>query len=572
MFAPMSPGDSTLVDLLASRARQVPERLALAFLDTEANPVDRATYGELDAHARRIAARIETLVRPGSRVLVLCPPGIAFVAGFFGCLYAGVIAVPAYPLATRRDLPRLQSIARDAAVTLVLTTRSLAPTAKALGSISSLAVEDCLACDVGDWDVSPLGRDAIAFLQYTSGSTATPKGVVITHRNAMANQRSVAGSFGHERGRTIMASWLPLYHDMGLGSVIQAFYSSGTMYLLSPLQFLQRPIAWLRAISRHRVTTSGGPTFGYDFCVKRIKADEREGLDLSTWDVAFNGAEPVRVEVMDRFAAAFAPYGFRREAFYPCYGLAESVVFVTGGKKLTQPAVREFDRAELEANRARPAADGARACVLVGCGSPWSSTGAEHAVAIVDPARLVRCPAGAVGEIWVKGPSVANGYWNQPDETDRTFHARLPDDEGPFLRTGDLGFIEDDNLFITGRLKDVIIIRGRKHHAEDIERTAEQSNATVRTGGGAAFGVERGGEERLVIVQEIRQADVAELDAEAKAADIREAVTHHHGVRVDIVVFAKAGTVPKTSSGKVRRSACRSSYLEGTLLPIAEVA
>jgi acyl-CoA synthetase (AMP-forming)/AMP-acid ligase II len=386
----------------------------------------------------------------------------------------------------------------------------------------------------------------------------------------MANQRAVAGAFGHD-ARTVMASWLPLYHDMGLGSVIQALYLGTTMFLLSPLQFLQKPIAWLRAISRHGVTTSGGPSFAYDFCVRRTTPEDRRGLDLASWEVAFNGAEPVRADVMDGFADAFAPAGFRREAFYPCYGLAESVVFVTGGDKLRTAKRRHVDRQALEAQRVASPVSEARSRPLVGCGRPWVSAEDEHEVKIVDPGRRLTCAPGEIGEIWIRGPSVASGYWNRSEESAQTFCARLANGDGPFLRSGDLGFVEDEELYVTGRLKDIIVIRGKKHHAEDIERTVERANRVVAVSVTAAFGVDRGGEERLVIVQEVRPADASRLDTVATAEDIREAVVHHHGVRVDTVMFAKSGSIPKTSSGKVRRAACRASYLEGTLSAIAEV-
>jgi acyl-CoA synthetase (AMP-forming)/AMP-acid ligase II len=555
----------TIVDILAGRAAERPEALALALLDSEADVVERASYAQLDASARRIAAGIREKAAAGDRVLLLCPPGVGFVAAFFACLYAKTIAVPSYPVTSNKDVPKVRAIAADAGVKLALTTRALAWAADAFEPLPFVLLDDCQGAS---FDFEPARPDPsdIAFLQYTSGSTANPKGVMVTHANAVANQRAVAGAFGHD-ATTIMASWLPLYHDMGLGSVIQAFHLGTAMYLLPPLVFLQRPVAWLRAISRYRVTSSGGPSFGYDYCVKRIQPIERHGLDLSTWEIAFNGAEPVRASVLDSFAEAFAEQGFRRRAFYPCFGLAESVVFVTGGVKLEPPVVFRADRDSLEQGRVAAAIDAGRARALVGCGRPW----ADHSIVIVDPERLVRCAPGTIGEIWAKGPSVAGGYWKQPEETQRVFHARLSDEEGSFLRTGDLGFVADDHLYITGRMKDVVVVRGKKHHAEDIERTVEGVSALFREGCVAAFGIERDGEERLVVVQELRRT-AEEADAAEVAMQVRHAVAQHHGVQVDSVVFVRPGTVPKTSSGKVRRAACRTSYVDGTLLPLSEHA
>jgi len=557
----------TLVDVLRMRARDSRDGLAAVFLDTQADEVERATYGELDRRARAVAAAVRAVAPDGARVVVLCPPGIDYIAAFFGCLYAGTVAVPVYPAVAKRELPRLHGILVSSGAAAVVTTRALADLL--VGAVPAEAIvvaEDCGPGDAGDdGPVASPAPDALAFLQYTSGSTRSPKGVMISHRSAVANQRTVAAAFGHRPGHTVMGSWLPLYHDMGLGAVFQAFYLGTVIYFMSPFHFLKRPAAWLKAISRYGITTSGGPSFAYEMCARRIKPQDREGLDLSRWEVAFNGAEPVRAEVLDLFAETFAAAGFRRDAFYPCYGLAESVLFVAGGDPQRAPTLCHVDRAALERRTVHPVAPGAAdARTLVGCG--WS--GPDHQVVLVDPERGVPAADGEVGEIWFAGPSVASGYWDEPDETGRTFGATLPGDPGRFLRTGDLGFRHDGHLFVVGRLKDLIIVRGRNHYPEDLERTIEQSHAALRPSSCAAFAVEAEGEERIVVVQEIRTDRDPELDLGVVLADIREAVTRDHGVALYDALLVAPGTVPKTSSGKVRRSACRARFLEGAIEPL----
>jgi acyl-CoA synthetase (AMP-forming)/AMP-acid ligase II len=563
MTAHLEAAPQHLVALLRARAIEGPDRLAVSFLDTDANEIDRATYGELDARARALAVELCRVAPSGARVLVLCPPGVGFVTAFFASLYAGCVAVPAYPVLSKKDLPKLSGVVADAGVTAAIATRELASMAsQALTGGRVVIVEDCNVDAAADWREPAVESDSVAFLQYTSGSTRTPRGVIVRHSNAIANQRIVARAFGHDPKRTIMASWLPLYHDMGLGSVVQAMYLGTRIYLLSPWQFLQRPIAWLRAVSRYRITTSGGPSFAYELAARRSNPAQREGLDLSSWEVAFNGAEPVRAEVIDRFVETFGPHGFRREAFYPCYGLAECVVFASGGEPGKGPVTRYVDRAALEHSTIRPAAEeDARARALIGCGSP----GPDHGIVIVDPASGTPCEPGQVGEIWVTGPSVAEGYWGRTEETDFVFGATLPGDARRFLRTGDLGFFERGELFITGRAKDLVIVRGQNHYAEDIERTVEDLGTALRPGGCAAFGIEQDGEERLVVVGELRPADTATIDRGALAVDVREAVARAHRLSLHALVLVKAGSVPKTSSGKVQRNLCRARFLEGTL-------
>ncbi|MEW5928161.1 MAG: fatty acyl-AMP ligase, partial [Gemmatimonadota bacterium] len=561
---------ATLVELLRERAARHPDRRAFVFLLDGEREGESLTYGGLEREALRIAALLDGEGLRGERVLLLFPPGLAFVAAYFGCLYAGAVAVPVYPPRSNRNLDRVQSIVADARARAVLATDEvIASLAQHTGAAPQLAGLRWIAAGAPGPDAAPAGPGAapgdIAFLQYTSGSTSTPKGVRVTHANLLANQRMLRDAFGHREG-LVVAGWLPLYHDMGLiGDVLHPLYMGGTCVLMSPTAFLQRPARWLEAVSRYGAETSGGPNFAYELCVERVSEEEKGRLDLSGWRVAFCGAEPVRSPTLERFAAAFAGRGFRRDAFYPCYGLAEGTLFVTGGRADAPPVVRAFRADALERDRgvrAGPGDEGAAS--LVGCGFPWR----EGRVEIVRPESGARCAPGEVGEVWVAGPHVAAGYWNRPDATDETFGATLADGEGPFLRTGDLGFVDGGELFVTGRAKDLVILRGRNLYPQDIEATAGASHPALQPGGGAAFSVEVDGEERLVVVHEVRRTALRELDADAVARRIREEVAAGHAAGVYAVVLIAPATLPKTSSGKVQRQACRRAFLSGSLEPL----
>lgn len=540
------------------------ERLAFAELDVRADVRARTSYRMLAEHARAIAGALAGVAPPGERALLLFPPGIDFVAAFFGCLYAGALAVPVYPPRSLDDGPRLAGIVASAAPAVVVSTRAflarIEPMLAAVGALDGvprLAIDDLATCA---WTPPRLGPASLAFLQYTSGSTGRPRGVMVSHGNLLANERVIQERTGHHPDRTLFAGWLPLYHDMGLiGNVLQSAYLGIPCYLMSPLDFVKRPLVWLEAISRYRVTTSGGPSFAYDHSARRIPDDAVGALDLSSWDVAFNGAEPVRADVLDRFAGKLGRAGFRREAFYPCYGLAESTLMVSGVDKLRAPHLVGVARAELGAGRV-VRAEGTDAQRLVGCGRPAD----DHRVILVDPERRVPAEPGRTGEIWVSGPSVCAGYWGDAASTAETFGLALPGSADRFLRTGDLGFFADGHLFVVGRSKDLIIVRGCNHYPEDIERTIERAHPALRAGCGVVFGVEIAGEERVVAVHEIARGP-AGAPAGKIAADITEAVAQRHGLRLYASLLVKPGTIPKTSSGKLRRTACRSLYLDGTL-------
>jgi acyl-CoA synthetase (AMP-forming)/AMP-acid ligase II len=565
MMAVLQKPDQTILDRLRRHAQTHPDRLAYRFLrDNDAS--DTLTFGQLDRRLRVLAACLRQHAAAGDRALLLYPPGLEFIEAFLGCLAAGVIAVPAYPPRRNRKAERLQTIAEDAQPRLILTTCPLRPGIEAseLGAANGLPIlaTDALEGETGDTGSLPEATaDTVAFLQYTSGSTGMPRGVVVSHGSLMANERAIQAAFGHTQD-SIGVNWLPAFHDMGLiGTILQSLFLGCCSVLLAPNAFLLEPVRWLRAITEYQATTAGAPNFAYDHCVRSITEEQKQGLDLRSWKVAYNGSEPVRPETLDRFAAAFAACGFRPEMFYPCYGLAEATLFVSGGLPARRPTIRTVSASALEQGWAEdtpPNTADARA--LVSCGRPWQG----QKILIVDPDAQTRCPEGRVGEIWVAGPSVAAGYWNRSEENERTFRAFLTDPaEGPFLRSGDLGFVRDGELFVTGRLKDVLIIRGRNHYPQDLEATVQSVHPALPAGGGAAFEIEADGEARLIVVQEVVRGfrgDVAEL-----LDGIRHAIAEQHGLQVHDLVFLEPGSLPKTSSGKVQRHACRAAYQRGTL-------
>jgi acyl-CoA synthetase (AMP-forming)/AMP-acid ligase II len=575
-FAPAG-SQETLLDILARRAELQSDRRAYTFLLDGESQEQCLTYRELQQRVLSIGARIQQFAQPGERALLLYPPGLEYVTAFLGCLHAGVIAVPAYPPTVgraARNLPRLRAIVTDAQATLALTQSALlggltatARAEQAFQSVRWLATDE-IDESPAHWRKPDLSPSSIAFLQYTSGSTAAPKGVMVSHGNLVHNEKAIQQAFGLSE-RSVVLGWLPLYHDMGLiGNVLQPLSVGAPCILMSPVAFLQRPARWLRAISKYRATTSGGPNFAYDLCVRKITPEQQADLDLSSWTVAFNGAEPVRADTLERFATAFASRGFRPEAFLPCYGLAEGTLIVAGARHGAGATVDAFHATALEQAQALPVApDAAGARVLVSSGSSV----ADQQLKIVDPDARTECPDGRVGEIWVAGPSVATGYWNQPEESARTFDAYQADTgAGPFLRTGDLGFMRDAQLFVAGRRKDLIIIDGRNHHPGDVERTVEESHPALQYGAVAAFSVDIRGEERLVVAAELQRSAQTELqrgglDRDSLLTAIRRAVTTHHDIHAHDVMLLKIGSLPKTSSGKVQRHACRAGFLARTL-------
>lgn len=562
---------NTLVDLLQHRACHQPTRPAYTFLlDGESEEI-QLTYSQLHHQARAIAAWLQTRQSPGARVLLLYPPGLEFIAAFFGCLYAGCVAVPAYPPRLNRSMARLQSIVADAQAGVVFTTgQILDKIERRLTHLPDLAALQWLATDslnndaANLWQPPSIGSNTLAFLQYTSGSTATPKGVMVTHHNLLHNQQLIQTSFQHTE-QDVFVGWLPLYHDMGLiGNVLQPLYVGASCILMSPMAFLQKPLRWLQAITHYKATTSGGPNFAYDLCVRRITPEQRNSLNLSSWRLAFNGAEPVRAETLERFSKAFESCGFQPEAFYPCYGLAEATLMVSGGSKTAAPVTCTVQGPALARNRVVAAGPESKnnSQTLVSCGQ----TLLNQQIVIVDPQTRAPCSPGRVGEIWVSGPSVAQGYWNNPTETARTFEAYLAGSgQGPFLRTGDLGFLKNGELYITGRLKDLIVIRGRNYYPQDIEQVAEQSHPALRPGCGAAFSIEANNEERLALVYEVKREHRRDVDIDQVARAVRGAVADNFELPLYAFVLVKTATVPKTTSGKIQRHRCRAQFLADEL-------
>jgi acyl-CoA synthetase (AMP-forming)/AMP-acid ligase II len=612
-------GFASFVDVLRQRAHASPELEVYRFLQGGDRPDAVMTCAELDVQARRIARALLAHLRPGDRALLLYPPGLDYIAGFFGCLYAGVIAVPAYPLEPAqlsRTLPRLRGIVEDcepAAVLADARTRQQVhdvfadhPESAVLARLRWIATDDLPAGsgdDADDWRPAPADPGVPAYLQYTSGSTGAPKGVMIGHANLIHNSAVIERRFRHgAASRGVI--WLPPYHDMGLiGGILQPLYAGFPVALMSHLDFLKHPLKWLRAVSTFRATTSGGPNFAYELlCSVRISPAELAALDLRSWDVAFTGSEFVRETTLRAFAERFAPCGFRREAFYPCYGMAENTLFATGGDKAAEPVLaavadsggargrrRAAPLAEPAAAMANGDRDAATRKIVVGCGRAAEGT----RVIVVDPDAAVECPDGEEGEIWISGGSVAMGYWRNPDLTESTFRATLAgggDGGGGsperFLRTGDLGIRLGGELFVTGRIKDLIVVRGANHSPQDLEATVEHVFPDLfRPGGCAVFAADLEDEQPGVVVVREMRARHARLAASADPpsatgagggapreifARTRQALSQHHGLAVSAIALVPPSSIPKTTSGKIQRHACRALFLRGALPVIAE--
>jgi 8-amino-7-oxononanoate synthase len=569
----------TLVELLVMRAMKTPDRLAYRFLPDGVDGAESSfTYGELASRAASIAAGLRANgVEKGDRVIIFSPTGLEFVAAFFGILHAGAVAVPMCPPRFSRALLQPEEILRDMQARMAIVPELLIPRL-AQARAKSAEFARLTICTFDQLETS--GENAsliesagpnltggnLALLQYSSGSTSAPKGVQITHDNLLFNAALIEQMMGLTV-RSSVVNWLPLYHDMGLmAGVVQPLYTGYPVTLLSPAAFLARPSTWLQAITQYGATGSGGPNFAYELCVVKIGEEQLAEFDLGTWDVAFCGAEPIRADTLKRFATRFRQCGFRSRSLLPCYGLAEATLMVACGAKQDQLPVLRVSRQMLEQeHRAVSCSDGEPYFELVASGRPAPA----QQVALVDPHSAKRCPDGQVGEIWIRGRSVSCGYWNRPDDNAHTFNARLTDsNEGPFLRTGDLGFLRDDQLFITGRLKDLIIIRGANHYPQDIELTVEHCHPALRPHAGAAFTIDDDGQEQLVLVHELERSWRAEqapiLDAIAR--DIASV----HGIRPAVVVLVKHGTIPMTSSGKIQRAATKAAFLAGQLHIIAQ--
>lgn len=560
----------SLVDLLNTRAQLSPSKIAYTFLTDGDNQEDIYTFEKLDQRARAIGQELLNQGLSGERILLLYNPGMGFLEGFFGCLYAGAVAVPAYPPRKNRSSERINSIIDDADAKGVLTEESIAVNLKKrfqddqkfidLKWIVSTDVPDELA---QQWKKPLISENTLAFLQYTSGSTGVPKGVMVTHENILDNEKLIKASFSHSDA-TVFVGWLPLYHDMGLiGNVLQPLFLGIHCVLMSPVAFLQKPLRWLKAISKYKGTTAGAPNFAYELCTNKITDEQLEGIDLSSWDLTYNGSEPIRVDTLENFYEKFKKAGFKKESFYPCYGMAEVTLLATGGDKSSAPIYKYVDKEEIKINKIidRNKEDD-QALGLVSCGHSWL----DLKVIIVDPKTKLQLQEDAVGEIWISGKSVAKGYWGKPELTEEIFHAFLSDtNEGPFLRTGDLGFTSENNLFITGRIKDLIIIRGKNLYPHDIEYATECAHSAIRPGSSAAFSITNENEERLIIVSEIDHQHQHHVDLSEVEGDVRKAIVSDYDVNPHDIVFIRQLTLPKTSSGKIQRLGTKKLYLNQAL-------
>ena len=574
---------SNLVDLLRDRAEHKPDQLAYRFLADGETSQQTLTYLQLHQQAVQIASYLQSFLSPGDRVLVVYPysAGLEFIAAFFGCLYAGAIAVTDNPPVSPQAIVKLQTRLESSQCRAILSTKALIEQLKIQFSVEKeeetrrgtslrwVATDDLLDQNLAiDWQKPPINGDTVAFLKYTSGSTGTPKGVIVTHGNVLHNSAIIYRAFGHHNHSKGLI-WLPLFHDMGLiGGVVQPLYGSFPVTLMSPVALVQKPFRWLEAISEYQATTSGGPNFAYDLVCRTATPEKLEQLDLSSWDVAFSGAEPVRWDTLKRFAEIFGPCGFKPEAFYPCYGMAETTLFISGVHKHQTPNILWVDPVALEHNQViqtqetslanNPQSRKTRS--LVSCGFPW--LGDE--VMIVDPQELTPRDADQVGEILVSGKGVGLGYWDKPEDTETTFRVYV-EGRGPYLRTGDLGFLQDGELYITGRIKDMMILWGRNRYPQEIEATLDTCHPAIRAGHSAAFSVETELGEQLIIAAEIERRYLRNLNVEEVVNAIRQAIAEQNTVDVFAIVLLKTTTIPKTTSGKIQRRACRTKFLEGSL-------
>ncbi len=567
----------TFVDVLEKQAQQKKEQIAYTFLQ-HGKENKSFTYADLDRQAETIAIKLQQSGYTATPLLLLYPSGLDYIAAFFGCLYAGAVAVPVYPPHSARLMPRIQAIINDSQARVVLTTSKIqADVFRRFAHITELQsltwiTTDTLPTLLQDQrrQKPDLTGDTLAFLQYTSGSTSTPKGVMVSHGNLIHNVNMMQALTGLDENN-VNVSWLPMFHDMGLiFGILYPLYTGYPAVLMDPAAFLQQPLRWLQAISDYQATASSAPNFAYDLCVRRISPADRAQLDLSSWKFAANGAEPVRISTLDAFSTTFAACGLRREALLPVYGLAEGTLMVTAAHYGTPYEVKHVHKGALAQHHVVAIAQHhPHAYPVISCGhSPT-----EQKVIVVHPETMKPCQPDEVGEIWVRGESVAQGYFHNSEETERTFHAYLADTaEGPFLRTGDLGFIQEGEVFLTGRLKDLIIIKGRNHYPQDIEYTVEQSSPIIRAGCTTAFAVDVKDEEQLVVVVEVNYRLRSELDLATPPPEIEDAlknirrnIAEKHEISVHQIKLVSIGEVPKTSSGKLQRSACRTKFLSENL-------
>jgi len=572
---PLVQDCGTYIDVIKNRVRANPDHVVFRFLNDGINESESLTYRQLETRSKALGTAMQEYARKGERVLLLFPPGLSYVASLFACFYSGMVAVPAYPPRRNRSLDRIHTIVEDSGATVSLISRQVFNDIErnfaedeVLNKIHWIVYEDVADEKESDWKPQEILPDDIALLQYTSGSTGHPKGVMISQLNLLYNSEYIRQTFEFDKN-SVGVNWLPIFHDMGLiGGVLQAAYLGVLNVGMPPMAFLKNPLNWLKAIEKYKGTTGGGPNFSFDYCIQKTTEEERMSLDLSSVKTFYCGAEPVRKQSMESFPEAFEKSGVAPVQMYPVYGMAETTLIVSGGYQDETPKYLILDAIALQENKVLLAdAKNVKTVEFVGCGHSWMETKIE----IIDPATFERKAKNEVGEIWVSGPTVAKGYWNKAEENQRTFGAKITSTgEGLFLRTGDLGLFFEDELYITGRLKDLIIIRGVNYYPNDIEITVQNADDSLKQNSGAAIPVTINGEEKLVVVHELERAALRNIDHNKIISSIRAAISEEHELDVYGIVLIRTGSIPMTSSGKIQRRLTKYGYLNKELNVVAE--
>jgi acyl-CoA synthetase (AMP-forming)/AMP-acid ligase II/acyl carrier protein len=572
---PLVQDCTTYIDVVKNRVKSNPNHVVFRFLNDGINESESFTYQQLETRSKALGAAMQQYALKEERVLLLFPPGLSYVASLFSCFYSGMIAVPAYPPRRNRSLDRIHTIVEDSGATVSIISRQVFNDIErnfaedeVLNKIHWIVYEEVSDEKAKDWEPEEILPDDIALLQYTSGSTGQPKGVMISQLNLLYNSEYIRQTFEFDIN-SVGVNWLPIFHDMGLiGGVLQAAYLGVLNVGMPPMAFLKNPLNWLKAIEKYKGTTGGGPNFSSDYCIQKTTEEERASLDLSSIKTFYCGAEPVRKQTMESFPEAFIKSGASPVQMYPVYGMAETTLIVSGGYQNEQPKYLKIDAIALQENKVLIANEkNLKTVELVGCGHSWMETKIE----IVNPATFERSKENDVGEIWVSGPTVAKGYWNKAEENQRSFGAIInSSDDGPFLRTGDLGFLYEDELYITGRLKDLIIIRGVNYYPNDIELTVQSTDTSLKQNSGAAIPVTMNNEEKLVIIQELERLALRNTDYTKIINNIRTAISEEHELDVYGIVLIRTGSIPMTSSGKIQRRLSKYGYLNKELNVVAE--
>ncbi|MBB5361188.1 AMP-binding protein [Deinococcus humi] len=543
------------------RAQTTPEHGLIYLTDGETQEV-QLSHQALHEQARLLAAQLQQRFNPGDRAILLFGEGIDIIPAFFGVLYAGLVAVPLIPPRPGQPSDDLVSLMTDAQPSVLLTTTGfghyLKPMLEASGVAGALPMvfTDAPSGNVSDWSPPAITGESLAALLYTSGSTSLPRGVMMTHGHILRRLGGLADLMAAIDTSGATVNWLPLQHLMGLfGSVLQPMYMEIQAVVLPTSKVIERPVRWLQAMTRFRAGSSGAPNFAFQMCVDRIEPQDRQDLDLSAWKIAVLSTEAIRIETLDQFAQTYAPFGFQRSAYYTSYGLSESIGTFDVQPQTPKPITLRVDAEALEQGQVRVTTSGSGR-VLVGCGQ----TVPGQQIVIVDPDTCRPCGDDQIGEIWIRGPQVADGYWHQPEATALTFQAQLSGGEGPYLRSGDLGFFHERELYVAGRLKEMLIVRGKNLYAVDLERTAETAHSALLPASSAAFSIPVDGEEQLVLVHEVRP-DQAGLDVEQVASAVRRLIGERYLLPVHSVVLVEAGSIPRTETGKIRRLHARTLFL-----------